>query len=365
MKYLFLILSVFTQSVLSAQPGIELAKTSTDSIVSHTRSLVQREVDANNYPGLALSVWYDGELIWSEGFGYASIEDSIRVDPSNSLFRIGSVSKTLTAAGLAKLVERNGFDLDAPIQQYASTFPQKKWPISTRQVAQHIAGIRHYNGFEFLSNVRYNTVADALEVFKNDTLLFMPGDKYSYSSYGWNLISAAMEAASQKPFLEYMQNEVFTPAAMYNTYPDDNLMTHLPRVSFYSLSEGSNAIAPQVDNSIKWAGGGFLSTSEDLIRFGEAILSNALIKPETTKSFWTPPTLNDGKATNYGIGWATNTDKRGRLWVGHSGGSVGGSSMFLIYPEEKLIVVTLINRSQAKAPDLAFTIADQFLNPVK
>jgi len=196
----------------------------------------------------------------------------------------------------------------------------------------------------------------------HDTLLFMPGEKYSYSSYGWNLVSAAMEAASGKNFLEYMQAEVFIPAHMKNTYPDDIKMPYLPRVSFYNLLSDSNVVAPQVDNSIKWAGGGFLSTAEDLVHFGEAILDHDLIHEETTRLFWTTASLPNGNSTNYGLGWATNEDKRGRQWVGHSGGSVGGSSMFLVYPEQRLIVVTLVNRSQARAQDLAFTIADQFLN---
>ncbi len=361
MKSLFLVFLVCFGSALYSQSSTIDIGVSKDSVIAHTRSLVQREFKKENFPGLAVSVWMEGVLIWSEGFGYANVADSVKVDPANSLFRIGSVSKTLTSAGLAKLVERVEFNLDEPIQKYVPDFPEKTWPITTRQVAQHIGGIRHYVGFEFYSNVNYTSVHDALKVFMNDTLLFMPGEKYSYSSFGWNLVSAAMEGASGKSFLDYMQKEVFAPANMKSTYPDDIGLTHLPRVAFYNLLAGRNIIAPQVNNSIKWAGGGFLSTAEDLIHFGEAILNHDLVNEKTTTQFWTPATLNNGKSTNYGIGWATNADKRNRRWVGHSGGSVGGSSMFLMYPEQKLIVVTLVNRSDAGAADLAFTIADQFL----
>ena len=332
-----------------------------DLMISQARQIVEREVHKHNYPGAAVAVWHNGALLWSEGVGFANIQDSIRVDPAKSLFRIGSVSKTLTAAGLAQLVEQGLLDLDAPVQKYIPSFPEKKWPVTTRHVAHHVAGIRHYNGFEFYSNIHYASVDDGLGVFMHDTLLFEPGQKYSYSSYGWNLISSVMEGASGRNFLEFMREEVFTPAKMSNTYPDDIHMTELPRVTFYNDLEGENIVAPHVDNSIKWAGGGFLSTAEDLIKFGEAILNNQLVQAETTKMFWSVAALKDGHKTNYGLGWTTNTDKRDRRWVGHSGGSVGGASMFLVYPEEQLIVVTLINRSQARAQELAFTIADQFL----
>lgn len=333
-----------------------------DTMIPHVRALVERARAEHNYPGVAVAVWQDGVMIWSEGFGYAHLEDSVPVDPARSLFRIGSVSKTLTAAGLSILVEQGALELDEMVQKYAPAFPQKRWPITIRQVAQHTAGIRHYNGFEFWSNVHYASVSDALEIFMHDTLLFEPGTKYSYSSYGWNLVSAAMEGASQVSFLSFMHNEVFSQLGMQHTYADDVHNTGLQRVGFYDHTAGKNTLSVQVDNSLKWAGGGFLSTAEDLLHFGAGILSHKLCSENTTRQFWQKGVLSDGKSTNYGIGWATNEDKRGRRWVGHSGGSVGGASMFLVYPGEALIVVTLINRSQARAQELAFTIADQFLH---
>jgi len=332
-----------------------------DTLIPHVRGLVHKEFEKQNYPGLVVAVWQQGQMKWSEGFGFADIENGVKADPAQSLFRIGSISKTLTTVGLAKLTEHGSCDLDAPVQKYVPYFPEKRWPITTKQVAQHVAGIRHYRGQEFLSNVHYNTVHDALGVFKDDTLLFKPGEQYSYSSYGWNLISAVVEGASGRPFLNYIQEEVFDPAGMHHSFPDDVFMRDLPRVAFYDDINGENVLCPQVDNSLKWAGGGFISTAEDLVRFGIAILDHTLINDETTQLFWTPATLSNGNKTNYGIGWATSTDKRGRTWVGHAGGSVGGTSMFLMYPDAELIVVVLVNRTQGRAQELAFTVADQFL----
>jgi CubicO group peptidase (beta-lactamase class C family) len=262
---------------------------------------------------------------------------------------------------MAVLVNSGLLDLDLPVQSYVPYFPEKRWQVTTRQVAHHTAGIRHYRHLEFLSNVHFNSVEHAISVFAEDTLLFEPGSKYEYSSYGWNLISAVLEGASGMPFLELMDSVVFRPLGMKNTYADDIFKRKLPRVAFYHLADSVNAPAPVVDNSVKWAGGGFISTAGDLIRFGEGMLSHTLVDEKTTDHFWTPGTLNDGKHTNYGLGWAVNEDKHGNRWVGHAGGSVGGVSMLLIYPKQQLIVVVLINRSQGRAPELAFRIADQFL----
>lgn len=333
----------------------------TDSAVIKAQALAMEVFEKENLPGMAVAVWRDDTLRWSEGFGFADIDNKIPADPATSLFRIGSVSKTLTSAGLMLLHQEGKIDLDAPVQKYVESFPEKKYPLTVRQVTQHVAGIRHYLGMEFLSNVHYSTVTDGLEMFMHDTLLFEPGTKYSYSSYGWNLVSAAMETASGLNFLTLMDSLVFTPCEMHHTTADDVTKNIPERVQFYNRQDSLNVIAPTVDNSYKWAGGGFLSTAEDLVRFGAAILSGTILTEETLDESWTPYTLKDGSKTNYGIGWSVAQDKKGRDWRGHGGGSVGGSSMFIIYPEEQLIVVTLVNLTRARMHNLPFRIAEQFL----
>jgi len=202
---------------------------------------------------------------------------------------------------------------------------------------------------------------EGLVFFKDDPLLFKPGTKYQYSSYGWNLISAVVENAAQKPFLEYMKSEVFLPLDMNNTVPDwaDEDIEH--RTKFYIWRNGTNVEAPYVDNSYKWAGGGFIGTTEDLIKFGEAHFDYEFLNEKTQKLLITPQMTSDGKSTNYGIGYST-LQHAGNYWVGHSGGSVGGSTMFLMNKEHRMIIAYTINRSGASFDNLHFRIADIFLN---
>lgn len=334
---------------------------SIEQAVSQADQIAQKTFNDKNFPGLAIAVLTDGKIVWSRGYGFADIENNIEVDPASHLFRIGSISKSLTAVGLAQLYETGKIDLQAEVQEYVPYFPKKKWPVITKEVAHHVAGIRHYRGFEFLNNEKYETVKQGVGIFENDDLLFEPGTKYQYSSYGWNLISAVMEGACECNFLDYMEKNVFKKGNLKNTFADHNDVEMPDRVQFYIQEAGVNKVAPTVDNSYKWAGGGFISTATDVAKFGYAVMHEKFTTAKTNQLFWTPYTLKNGKKTNYGLGWAVNEDQKGRSWVGHSGGSVGGTSMLLMYPEYDLVIVTLVNQSSAKMGNLAFRVANQFI----
>src|ERR1700733_10870130 len=127
-------------------------------VVSEVRSRILADL-APKVPGLSVAVAEDGKLIWSEGFGFADL-DARKPVTSETLFRIGSVSKTLTAAGLMLLVEKGKVDLDVDIHRYVPDFPDKGHPINTRQLAGHLAGFRHYRGREFYLNRHYATVRE-------------------------------------------------------------------------------------------------------------------------------------------------------------------------------------------------------------
>ena len=332
--------------------------------IEFARTLVTAVMDESGTPGMSVAVGIDGAIVWAEGFGYADVENRVPVWEETK-FRIGSVSKPLTAAAVGLLVQQGVLDLDAPVQQYVPGSPEKRWPVTSRQVAGHLAGIRHYNGDEFLSTVRYETVSQGLEIFQGDTLLFEPGERFSYSSYGWNLISAVIEGASGQEFLPYVQENVFDAIGMTHTVADysDSIIPH--RTRFYERNrDGSVVNAPYVDNSYKWAGGGFLSTPSDLVRFGFAHFGEELLSSETIEELWTPQTTYAGEATGYGSGWSAVVDDGVVTRAGHGGGSVGGTTGFNTRPPQKTAVAIVGNMSQAPAGGLIVAlITEAFLEP--
>jgi CubicO group peptidase (beta-lactamase class C family) len=314
--------------------------------ISRSRELVRTEL-APKVPGLSVAVAADGKIIWSEGFGYADLEKKAQVTASTR-FRIGSVSKSVTATGLVLLVERGKLDLDAPVAKYVADFPDKGAVITTRQLAGHLAGIRHYKGDEFLLNRPFKNVREGLTIFENDPLIAPPGTKYSYSTYGWNLISAVMESAAKVEFLTFMEQDVFKPLGMKNTGADHAGADDPQRTQFYaSDGDGKFVVAPAVDNSYKWAGGGFLSTPEDLVRFGSAHLQPGFLKKHTLDLLFTSQKTSDGKETGYGVGWSILSDAQGHRILMHTGGSVGGTSVLLIHPDSKIVVAMICNHSRS------------------
>ncbi len=330
------------------------------TLIEQGRVLIDSVMRARRIPGLSIAVSVDGQTVWSEGFGFAHLEQRTPVT-AETKFRIGSISKPITAAALALLYEQGRLDLDAPVQRYVPSFPVKdKGVITSRLLAGHLAGVRHYIGDETYSSRRYDSVLEGLEIFKDDTLRTPPGDEYHYSSYGWNLLSAVIEGASGESFLHFMRENVFRPLGMRHTVADHTDSIIVGRSGFYFLTSDSAVInEPYVDNSYKWAGGGFLSTPEDLLIFANAHLSGGILEPETVELLWTSQRTNDGEETGYGIGWNVR-DVVGWRLVYHTGSSVGGNCSLVIVPSAGVVVAQTTNFDDGGHRPLAEAIAIAF-----
>ena len=345
-----------------------LSRSDIEKAINQGRPILEKSLREQGLPGIQVAVSVGGHVVWSEGLGYANVESQVPVTPI-SKFRVGSVSKSITAAAIGRLVELDQLDLDAVVQTYVPSFPEKRWPVTTRQLGGHLSGIRHYRDDamgrdENLSDVRYETVLDGLVIFEDDPLLFEPETGYSYSSYAWNLISAVIEGASGRPFLQYMREQVFEELNLWHTQADwtDSLVTF--RTNYYDYGEDGRLVnSPYVDNSYKWAGGGFVSTAEDLVRFADAHSRVGFFEQETLDLLFTSQKLSSGEETGYGFGWSTRVDDRGRKIVSHGGGSVGGSTMLIMYPEERVSVALISNISgwQEDRHALSQQLAQPFL----
>jgi serine beta-lactamase-like protein LACTB len=305
---------------------------------------------ASGTPGVSIAVAVQGKLVWVEGFGWADVEARRAVTPTTQ-FRVGSVAKPMTSVAMAELVEARRLDLDAPVQTYVPSFPAKPWPITTRELAGHLAGIRHYvHSSENFRSEHYPTALGGLVVFADDPLVAEPRTRFSYSSYGWNLIGAIVESIAGVPFPTLMQQRVFARLGMSHTVPDDVLVTLPDRASCYSrASDGTVAIAPAADNSYKWASGGMLSTPTDLIQLGFEMLHPHLLRPETWELLLTPQTTLDGATTHYGLGWVVGTRPGHRRWAGHSGSSIGGTTELRVLRDEDVVVAVVSNLSDDKS----------------
>jgi CubicO group peptidase (beta-lactamase class C family) len=321
---------------------------------------VTRFMAATHVPGLSVAVVENGEYEWGSGFGLADVENNSPAS-EHTLFRLASISKSLTATAAMQLRERGQLDLDAPVQKYCPAFPQKSQPITTREVMGHLGGIRHYKeGPDDLEigNTKHfdNPIQAGLDFFKNDALVAEPGTHFHYSTQGYTLVGCVIEGASGTKYVDFVRQNVFVPAGMEQTQADDRFAIIPYRTRFYQKTKsGAVQNAEFLDSSYKIPGGGWLSSAEDMARFEVAILNDKLVKRSTRDLMWTPLKPSDGSKDEYGLGWGTGSDG-GIAFVGHDGGQQGTSTAFVIAPALRAGVVVLINMEGQDADHLAHEI---------
>ncbi|MBL4656061.1 MAG: beta-lactamase family protein [Bacteroidia bacterium] len=333
-----------------------------ESEVNEAKKLITELMTEKDIPGLSITVAKKNEILWAEGFGFSDLENKTPVR-LNSKFRIGSISKSLTSIALGKLVEEGKMNWHDAIRKFVPYFPKKKYPITIQALASHASGIRNYNykSGEYFSDKPYSSIEESINIFKEDSLLFQPKTKYSYSTYGYVLLSAGIEGATNQSYLAYMHNFVFTPMRMHNTVPDFNDSIITDRARCYQLKEGVIINASYIDNSNKWAGAGFLSTSLDLAKMSQNLLKYEYLKESTLKTLWAPTELSNGEKTNHCLGWRRDIDDLGRNYIHHGGSSVGGRSFLLIYPDKDVIVAITCNLFTRFNESFVLKIAEKFI----
>ncbi len=322
-----------------------------------------------NLPSVSVAVARDGEVVWSEAFGVANLERRTPATP-RTRYRLGSVSKILTAAAVARLYERQLIDLDAPIQTYVPSYPRKQWTVTTRQLLGDVAGVHKIRGDvnDQLPRGQCTGLEQALEHFRDEPLFFEPGTQYRFSTSGWILLSAAIEGAAAEPFPTAMSREVFAPLGMDRTaleHSDDDPDT----VTYYfpRMAEDSKLglqHAPEAEYGCFFGAGGFLSTPSDLVRLGSAMLTPGFLKKDTIDLFQTPMPLKSGGASGFALGWKVDTipfaGAQARV-VRHRGSFIGGYSSVSLLPEYGLVVAAISSVAHTPRVDsFALEVAEAF-----
>jgi CubicO group peptidase (beta-lactamase class C family) len=326
-----------------------------DDAVSHFMA-------ASSAPGVAVAVVEDGEFTFAAGYGMADLENQVPVTPE-TLFRLASVSKPITAVAALQLWEQGKLDLDSPVQKYCPAFPDKGAVITTRELLGHLGGIRHYReGKAGEAEVNSTThfadpIAGGLSFFQNDPLVHAPGTHFSYSTQGYTLVGCAIAAAAAAPYTDYVRQHVFTPAGMASTQVDDRFALIQRRTRFYSKDASGKVVNSDfLDSSYKIPGGGWLSSAADMARFEVALLTGSLVKPSTFDLMTTPLKPSDGSKDTYGLGLGVRT-LDGEKMVAHGGGQQGTSTYILILPARRSGIVVLVNMDEVGADDLAQELA--------
>jgi serine beta-lactamase-like protein LACTB, mitochondrial len=350
--------------------------------VEQARRIVRDGAAGQNLPGVSVAVAINGELVWTEGFGWAQIPNHLPVTPDVQ-FRIGTASQALTSAAVGLLLEKGRLNLDDEIQAYVPAFPKKEWPVTLRHLMGNVAGVRTDAGGEEPVQVeqganaaaRCTKPSEGLQRFAVSPLRFEPGTQYRTSSYGWIVVSAAVEAAAEEPFATFMRRQVFEPLGMTNTLAESPIEPSPERATFYFPRFSADPrYGPdegrEVDYSCFAGSAAFVSTPTDLVRYVMGINSGKLLRPATVQLLQTSQRLASGQETGFGLGWDLETvsiaGEPTRV-VGYDGELMGGVvGSLMTFPDRNgLVVSVLSNIGYADTFTIGTKIAEAFVTASK
>lgn len=324
------IVFLFTQSAISQTNSQYSEK------LKAFEQFVEAQMALDKTPGVSVG-FMKGDFVWTKGFGYADVENKTPAK-AESAYRLASVTKPMTAVAVMQLVEKGKIDLDAEVQTYVPYFPKKQWPVTVRQLLGHLGGISHYRNYDLEGHFKeHKNTREAIAVFENFDLVAEPGTKYSYSSYGYNLLGAVIEGASGKSYGDYMRENVWDPLGMNDTRMDDPLDLIPHRVRGYQIINGQIKNSEFVDISSRFAAGGTRSTVIDLLKFAKGMNEEKFLSRQSLDIMFTSMSLSNGFYTGYGMGWGI-APINGRFSVSHGGGQAETRTRLVNFPSENAAI---------------------------
>jgi CubicO group peptidase (beta-lactamase class C family) len=317
------------------------------SCADTARSIVAEFQSRQKNVGISVAVMLNGRMVFQEASGLINRDRGIK-PTADTRFGIASITKAFTGVALLKLVEQGKIDLDAEIQRYVPEFPRHSdGPVTIRELAAHLGGIRHW-GSERNAELyarHFDDVMDILPLFSAHAFVGAPGKRYSYSSYGYNLLAMAIQRASGVPFQKYLQDNVLNPLGLPTVAFDRPGMdgdARPVRYSWYDLKDyhdltDSTQTVPDWDYSHNMAGGGLVSSVGDLLRFARAMRRPGFLSESSLALLWHPTTIN-GVESPMSFGWFPAED---RLGIG--GSNAGLQSGVAVWRDRDLAVAALAN----------------------
>ncbi len=346
----------------AALAAAAFARADNKDAVAAAREVVRGLLAANPIPALSIAVMRGDDLLWAEAFGQADVELNVAATTSHR-FRLGSVSKVITATLAAQLASRQVVDLDAPIARYMPDLPLQHHGTTLRQLLTHRGGIRHYTDKDDSSEApgpidqrKYLSNADILAVFIHDPLVAKPGERVAYSTFGYTLASIVLETAAKLPFLDLIQREIAAPLGLSSLTADEPFTVIPDRVRGYhpgdvvrrshAAFQGKWANVAQNNPAYKWAGGGLLATPTDLAKFGAAHLAPGKLSQAALTALFSVNTGRTERSPPLGLGWRIDEDDAKRLRWHHAGSRDGARASLVVYPKQKLSIALATNISQ-------------------
>lgn len=327
----------------------------TPSVEKQIDELIASEYKSGE-PGGAILIAKDNTVIYRKAFGMANLELDIAMKPE-MVFEIGSVSKQFTAVSILMLAESGKLSLQDNITRFIPDYPVGGKTITVHHLLAHTSGIRSYTEMPEWTKLWRNdlTPQEMMAVFKDQPMDFAPGEEWRYNNSAYFILGYIIEKASGMSYANFLEEKIFRPLKMENSYYGSHSEIIRNRASGYQF-QGKFLNAEYLSLTQPYAAGSIMSSIDDLLKWNEAIINDKLIKKESRMLAWTPAKLNNGKETGYGYGWAID-DVNGFKSIEHSGGIFGYTSNGIWLPEAGIYVIMLTNRDDKGPRDVSTKIA--------
>ena len=299
--------------------------------------------------GCAALVAQKGQVLYKKAFGMADIELNVPMQ-SDMVFRIGSITKQFTAVCILQLMEQGKLGLQDEITKFIPDYPTQAHKITIEHLLTHTSGIMSYTGMKNFQDIIRKDMKpeEIIDFFKNQPMEFAPGSKWNYSNSGYFLLGYIIEKVSGKTYPQYLEENIFKPLGMTNSFYGSNNKIIRNRASGYQPGNEGTVNADIMSMTIPYAAGSIQSTVEDLYKWHQALHAYKVVKKENLEKAFTEYKLTDGKGTHYGYGWSLSKIQ-GSLTIEHGGGINGFLTNAIYLPNEDVFVAVFSN-SNAKSP---------------
>jgi len=331
-------------------------------------ALVQRvaleELQASKTPGAAVAVVLGDQVVFSHGYGLASVDTGAPLTP-DMLFRLGSTTKMFTASAVVGLALEGKLDLNAPVSRYISGLDPTIGQLTANQLLSHTSGL--HDEAPMFGSHDDAALGNGIHAWKADFLFAPPGRIYSYSNPGYWLAGYLAETVSGKLYADVIAERIFAPLGMQRSTLRPAMAMTWPLAQGHEIRDGHPAvIRPAADNASGWPAGSIFSSALELSRFVIAFMNDGRLDgrqvlPQKLIAIMSSPHAEiPGGDQHYGYGFELSAS-RGVHWVEHGGSRAGYGSTIRMVPDRKFAVIIVANRSGSGMPKLADAISEAVL----
>jgi len=346
-----LIISIFAYGLLI----LSASAADSPADLSHKMDQLLSDIYSADAPGASILVVKDGKTLLRKAYGMANLEHNIPLR-SDMVFRIGSVTKQFTSTAIMMLVEQGKIKLKDSITEYLPKYPLQGHQITIENLLNHTSGIKSYTGMGQATQklmIENLTVPELIETFKDQPMDFAPSSDFKYNNSGYVLLGAIIEKVSGKSYADFIQDEIFTPLGMTQSYYDNHNKIIANRVMGYAKTKDGFQNADYINMRIPYAAGSLLSTVDDLQKWETALFTGKVVSKASFTKMTTPYVLLNGKkagygeSADYGFGLVMSGNE-GHPAIFHNGGINGFRSQVEKLVDDNILVIVLSNFTGGK-----------------